>query len=148
MLPRPPQNQSNSSDRTNSRLAASNTSGSCPPKPPNGSWSTLTTSAVCPTRSSSMRNIAWSGAWQGKGNPPSRTVTSSNRTAPDGHSRTSAGRGRSDRNRDIQMAVFSEAITRGGAGGGGGEDGAAPPTWSAWKCEYTTAVTGSDVTEA
>ena len=47
----PPQNQSNSSDRMNSRLAASNTSGSCPPKPPNGNWSTLTMSAVCPTRS-------------------------------------------------------------------------------------------------
>jgi hypothetical protein len=37
-----------------------------------------------------MKNIAWSGAWQGKGNPASRTVTSSNRTPPDGQSRTSA----------------------------------------------------------
>jgi hypothetical protein len=49
MLPCPPQNQSNSSDRMNSRLAVSNTSGSYPPKPPNGNWSTLTSSAVCPT---------------------------------------------------------------------------------------------------
>ncbi len=148
MLPCPPQNQSNSSERMNSRLGASNTSGSCPPKPPNGNWSTLTTSAVCPTRSSSMRNIAWSGAWQGKGNPASRTVTSSNRTTPDGQSRTSAGRGRSDRNRDIQVAVCSDAITRGGAAASSSNSRRDPPTWSAWKCEYTTAVTGSDVTEA
>src|SRR6202453_3087485 len=109
MLPCPPQNQSTSSDRMNSRFGGSNTSGSCPPKPPNGNWSTLTTSAVCPTRSSLMRNIAWSGAWQGKGTPASRTVTSSNRTTPDGQPRTSGGRGGADRNRHRQ-----------GAGVGGG----------------------------
>jgi hypothetical protein len=68
--------------------------------------------------------------------------------APDGQSRTSVGRGRSDRNRDIQIAVFLEAITRGGAAASSSNSRRDPPTWSAWKCEYTTAVTGSDVTEA
>ena len=88
------------------------------------------------------------GCVAGEGNPASRTVTSSNRTAPDGQSRTSAGRGRSDRNRDIQVVVFFEAITRGGAAASSSNSRRDPPTWSAWKCEYTTAVTGSDVTEA
>jgi hypothetical protein len=46
------------------------------------------------------------------------------------------------------MAVFFEAITRGGAAASSSNSRRDPPTWSAWKCEYTTAVTGSDVTEA